>query len=179
MSTYLLTCQCGKTIPVEVGQAGGRVACDCGAQVDVPTLRKLRHLPIAKPDAGSHRSAWNARKGVAAAGIILTCLFAAYALWNRVTEPKVVPFDPAARTNIVNERLDTMTPLQCWTMWIEIYQPLAKTGFGIFEDPHNDAVERIVAHRRGVQTALLIIAAVCALVAAAAAFWRSGTSRQA
>ena len=47
MSTYLLTCDCGKTVPVEIGQAGGQVTCSCGTQLDVPTLRKLRHLPAA------------------------------------------------------------------------------------------------------------------------------------
>ena len=47
MTKYLLTCECGKTVPVEVGQAGEQVACQCGAKLDVPPLRKLRHLPVA------------------------------------------------------------------------------------------------------------------------------------
>ena len=47
MTKYLLTCECGKTVTVDIGQAGEQVACQCGAKLDVPPLRKLRHLPAA------------------------------------------------------------------------------------------------------------------------------------
>jgi hypothetical protein len=171
MSTYLLTCQCGKTIPVEVGQAGGHIACECGAQNEVPTLRKLRHLPIATPDVDANQAAWNTSKGIATAGLILAALFAAYALWNRLTEPTVPRFDPVNRTQAVSQGLEKMSPLDSWNLWVEIYQPLAKSGFAVFEHPQTDAIERYIAQRRVLQTTLLIIAAVCAAIGAAVAFW--------
>jgi hypothetical protein len=171
MSTYLLTCQCGKTIPVEVGQAGERVACECGNEVEVPTLRKLRHMPVAKPQAGDERAAWNAKKGVAAAGLIFAGLLAGYALWNRVNEPAVPQFDPDYRSKAVDQGLEKMTPLDSWKLWVEVYQPLAKSGFAVFEHPHQAAIDQQIAQHRILQTTLLIIAGVCVAVAIAAAFW--------
>jgi hypothetical protein len=178
MSKYLLTCECGKKIPVDVGQAGGSVSCSCGAQLDVPALRNLRHLPPAEHETVPARTPWNARKGIAAAGLIVAGLLAAYALWDRFTEPEVVRFDPVRQIDAVNEGLEKMTPAQAWHFWIHVYQPLAKSGFTVAEDPRTAAIEQHVAHRRVVQTTLLIAAAICAALALAAAFWPAKTRRQ-
>jgi hypothetical protein len=171
MSKYLLTCECGKKIPVDVGQAGGRVACSCGAELDVPALRNLRNLPLAQPEAVRSRAPWNASKGFAAAGLIVAALLAGYALWDRFTEPTVPKFDPVNRTNAVNEGLEKMTPIEAWQLWVQVYQPLAKSGFAVFEHPHAAAIEQDIAHRRVVQTSLFILAAICAALALTAALW--------
>ena len=43
---YLLTCtNCEQPIPVEVAQAGETVRCDCGAEIQVPSMREIRGLP--------------------------------------------------------------------------------------------------------------------------------------
>lgn len=47
---YLLSCTCGKTIPVGISQAGSTVTCSCGQSLAVPTIRGLKTLPI---EAGS------------------------------------------------------------------------------------------------------------------------------
>jgi hypothetical protein len=39
---FRVTCGCGHSVPVSPGQAGGTVACRCGAAVTVPSLRELR-----------------------------------------------------------------------------------------------------------------------------------------
>src|SRR4051812_49946968 len=39
---FFITCECGKNHPVTEGQAGGRLACDCGRSVAVPALGELR-----------------------------------------------------------------------------------------------------------------------------------------
>jgi hypothetical protein len=68
--TYLLPCTgCQQSIPVEIAQAGETVRCDCGADVPVPTLGKLRRLPTVdsvvpggqKIIAGS--TSWNKSRG--------------------------------------------------------------------------------------------------------------------
>jgi hypothetical protein len=46
---YKLPCTCGRTIPVEVTQAGQKVHCSCGASVEVPAMRLIRNLPVADP----------------------------------------------------------------------------------------------------------------------------------
>jgi len=163
---------------VEVGQAGGHVACACGNHLDVPALRNLRHLPLAQQEASRPRAVWSTNKGIAAAGLIVAGLLAAYALWNRFNEPAVPKFDPDYRINAVNEGLTKMSPIESWKLWVEVYQPLAKSGFAVFENPHTAAIEQHIAQRRVLQTTLTIIAAICAAVALAAAYWPVETRRQ-
>jgi len=173
MAKYLLTCECGKMVPVDVGQAGGRATCSCGAQLDVPALRNLRNLPLSKEDVGQSRAPWSARQGITAAGLILAALLAAYAAWDRFTEPTVPTFDPHHRITSVNQGLEKMTPLQSWQLWVQVYRPLAKSGFAVFEHPQAKAIEQHIAHRHVVQTVLLALAALCALFALSTAFWPS------
>jgi hypothetical protein len=52
---YLLPCSCGQKVRVEPAQAGGQVACACGANLNVPTLRGLKQLEIAPPDEAAVR----------------------------------------------------------------------------------------------------------------------------
>ena len=44
MSSYLLPCSCGKSIPIDTSQAGQEVRCSCGQSQEVPTLRGIRQL---------------------------------------------------------------------------------------------------------------------------------------
>ncbi len=175
MSKYLLTCGCGNNVSVDVGQAGGQVACpSCGTPLDVPPLRRLRHLRVADAKKEPAQSTWGARQGVAAAGLILAALLAAIALWSRFNEPSVAEFNPAARLQAVDIGLDEMTPVQAWQMWVELYRPMAERGFVIIEDPHKPAIEQYVARQRFFQKSLLIVAAVCLAIALAAALWPRG-----
>jgi hypothetical protein len=179
MSKYLLTCGCGNNVAVEIGQAGGRVACpSCGAQLDVPPLRKLRHLPVAAPQTELVSSTWGARQGVAAASLILAAILVSIALWSRFTEPTVAEFDPHARLEAVDRGLEQMTPAQGWQMWVELYRPMAEQGFAIIEDPHKPAIEQYIAQRRFFQKCLLAAAAVCLAIALATALWPRTTTRR-
>jgi hypothetical protein len=172
MSKYLLTCDCGSTVPVEIGQAGGKVACPaCGAALDVPTLRKLRHLPPAGIETRPVPSSWGARQGVATAGLILAAILATVAAGSRYFEPTVPEFNPDARRQSVDRALETMTPVQGFQMWVDLYRPLAERGFAIIEDPHKPAIEQYIAKQRFFQKTLLIVAAISAAVAVAAALW--------
>ncbi|MCI0332526.1 MAG: hypothetical protein L0228_04810 [Planctomycetes bacterium] len=170
MSKYLLTCQCGNTVPVEVGQAGDRVTCVCGAQLDVPTLRKLRHLPVERPAASQARAAWNPRKGFVAASLIAAGLLVASAVWTWLKQPVVPKFDPVAQLNAADAHLAKITPAESWMRWVAVYLPLANSGFAVFEHPDKDAIEQQVAQYRILETTLLIIAASCVTVALIAAF---------
>lgn len=49
---YLLPCECGRTLPIEVHQAGQSLTCSCGKQLTVPSLRAIRQLPAATAEAG-------------------------------------------------------------------------------------------------------------------------------
>lgn len=41
---YALNCTCGHSFEVQAGQAGSTLKCDCGAEVRVPSISKLREL---------------------------------------------------------------------------------------------------------------------------------------
>jgi len=180
MPTYLLSCECGKTVPVETRQAGERVSCECGATLEVPTLRKLRHLPTAAPVAEMSAASWSPRRGIVAACLILVAVLAAVAAWNWYTEPAVEPFNVEGRRQAVDEGLEKMTPAQAWRSWIEGYRPLAEAGFRVFENPHAAAIQDEIIRRRFLQKTLLVTAGVLATVAIVTAFWpaASKTRRQ-
>jgi hypothetical protein len=174
MPTYLLACKCGKSTPVEVGQAGGQVVCDCGQRLDVPTLRQLRHLPQVQPPAAPAARGgrdWNVRKGVIAASLVAVAVLTAIVAWSRWTEPTIPKFDPAVHTRGVDERLKTQSPAQAWEWWIEYYKPLAQRGYPIFQAPNEGAIQYRINRARFLQKSLLAVAGVAAVVGIAAAFW--------
>ena len=178
MTKYLLTCGCGATLPVDVGQAGERVVCPCGATLDVPPLRKLRHLPLQPSATPQSVAIWNLRKGFIAACLAIAVILAAVALGSWLTEPTVPSFT-AGRDRSVDEALKTITPAQAWTLWITLYRPLAERGFSDIVHTQAAAVEAIIAKRRFLQMTLLSVAAVFVALAALAAFWpRAQTRRQ-
>src|SRR5438270_5564105 len=170
MATYLLKCRCGNQVSVEVGRAGGQVTCKCGAQLDVPPLRQLRHLPVAA--AEEKRSAvWGTRQGVLTVSLLLAVSLAAASIWSRVTQPTVPKFDPAVYGETVEARLKSWTPGDAWMWWIEYYRPLAERGFPVFEALNRAEIERQIAHRQVLQRTLWIAAAVFAATAGLATFW--------
>jgi hypothetical protein len=177
MAKYLLTCGCGATLSVDVGQAGERVWCQCGAMLDVPPLRKLRHLPVAAAPAEKSAS-WNARRGIVATLVILAAIPALVALWSRLTEPKVAKFEPAIHTRNVEELLKRSTPVQAWQDWIQHYSQLGEHGFVELSDSRAALIQQEVAKRRFLQSTLLVTSAAMIVLAAVAGFWPSGQTRR-
>jgi hypothetical protein len=164
-------------VPVEIGQAGGRVACSCGAQLDVPPLRKLRHLPAAEEAKQRSPITWNGRRGVVAAGLILALTFCAASLISRVTEPTIPPFDPVGHERSVLEREKSWTPVEAWQWWIGHYRPQAQRGFTEFVYRDTPIVQQQIVERRFFQKTMLVVAAVCSAVALAAAVWPQSNAR--
>jgi len=177
MPRYLMTCECGKLLPVEVGQAGGHIVCACGATLDVPTLRRLIHLPT-EPNAPPATASWTARHGAIAAGLILAGLLAAASLWIRLTEPRAVPFDPVDRRQLVDERIKTLTPAEAWNLWIVHYRPLAEYGFSEIDTRLTVAEELEVARKRRLEIVVLALAGMCAAAAVGVACWPAKKSRR-
>ena len=164
MSKYLVECNCGNKLPVEMGQAGGRIACTCGNLVDVPPLRKLRHLPTAETEAVRPTSTWSARKGVITASLLLAGALAIINALSWFTQPTVPKF-------VVEQHLKKLTPTQSWQMWIEYYKPMAERGLSRLELANRGQIERIIAERQSLRRTLWIVAAIAAAIAVAAAVW--------
>ncbi len=64
---HLLSCSCGRKIPVSRSQAGQEITCECGQLLQVPTLRGFAQLPLAESEtltAGStDRRPWGGWRG--------------------------------------------------------------------------------------------------------------------
>lgn len=86
---YLLPCSCGESILIELSQAGERIRCQCGNELEVPTMRHIRQLqraadtgPVAKP-----RKSWPMMYGLLfAVGLATTVAglaVAGYYQWGR------------------------------------------------------------------------------------------------
>jgi hypothetical protein len=173
MTTYLLDCQCGQRLPVEIGQAGGRITCSCGKAVDVPTLRNLRHLPTADvhtDQAKKIAAPWNKRKGAIAACLIVTSVLVAVGIWNRFTQPSIPKFDPAARLRSVEQHLNSITPADAFILSLN-YRMLAERGLGVFEVANQAAIEHQIRHQQFQRRIYWVIAAIFAAAAATIYFW--------
>jgi hypothetical protein len=174
MSKYLLTCTCGNEVPVEIGQAGGRVACTCGAQLDVPTLRQLRHLPQEKAAETGAAASWGTHQGWIAAALIFVAALLAWTAWSWWTQPSQPKFDATHAVEhmaLVDQNLKKWTPTDGWNLWIEHYRPLSERGLGVFHAQNAAQIETKIAEARFLRGMLLTMAVVFAAVAAAIAFW--------
>lgn len=175
MSRYLLNCECGKQVPVEAGHAGGKVACDCGRTLEVPPLRALRHLPTEAPRSGarpqSTASDWGARQGIATVCLLAALLLSAVAGWSRWGEPTIPVFNPVAHTGQIERNIDALTPAQAWSLWVDVYRPLAEIGFSELKHPHDAQIRAEIERRRFIQKAALALAGAFGAVGLTAVFW--------
>jgi hypothetical protein len=78
---HLLSCGCGRKIPVLRSQAGQELTCECGQRLQVPTLRGFADLPTAQaaaiPAASEARRAWGGWRGtIMALSLAVFVLFA-------------------------------------------------------------------------------------------------------
>ena len=89
---YLLTCACGRKIPISRSQAGQELSCECGQTLQVPTLRGLAELPLAQSETVSatrnERRAWGGWRGtimaISVAMFAMSVLPCAYYLYIRL-----------------------------------------------------------------------------------------------
>jgi hypothetical protein len=170
MARYLIQCDCGKQLPVEVGQAGGQVTCSCGAILDVPQLRKLRHMPVAEDKKEQAASRWSARHGLVAMSLLVIFVLVIANIWSMWTEPAVPRFEPDAYIHNVNDRLKTITPAEAWNLLLN-YRLLAEHGFPLIDVANRPEIERQIEHRHFLRRWSWIAAAIFATIAATAAFW--------
>lgn len=104
-SKYLLPCSCGRKTPVEGFQAGQRVRCPCGAELDVPSMLGLARLELAKsgPVAEPSGPRWGIRQRLPLIGglIFLIGIVGVVALWlTRPRPPDIRGLSPAQAISI-------------------------------------------------------------------------------
>ncbi len=160
MASYLMTCRCGKTLPVEVGQAGEQIECACGAKLVVPPLRQLRELPVAAsaPEVPGRR--WSAAQGAVAACLVVAGVLAMAAAWSRWSEPPVHKFSAAQHIRNMDHNVEQLTPAQAWAVWVQAVQPLRDRGFFIIDVGPSPAQMEQIERSHFFQAMMLVIAAV-------------------
>jgi hypothetical protein len=118
---FLLPCECGQSVPIELSQAGQKVRCSCGRELAAPTLRGIRQLQPATEHAASvrPRASWNPVKGAlfaAGSALLLSGLIAAaynYLLYYQTSQVK--PSDEEFADHL--SRIEQMTPSDLWDAW--------------------------------------------------------------
>jgi len=138
--------------------------------VDVPQLRKLRHLPTEVVKEERAASQWSARHGVITLSSLLAAAMFAIAIWNWWTQPVVPVFKPAEYVHAVDGYLKDLTPAKSWDRWLD-YRLLAERGLSTFEASNRAQIEAEIARRQSGRRMLWCLAAVFAAVAAAVALW--------
>lgn len=169
MTAYLLPCVCGKSVQVDVRQAGGEVQCTCGTRLDVPTLRELRHLELAPTADVQHKPAWGQRQGILAASLIIAVLILGWSAWVWHKEPQIPKFDLATHMHAVEEQIKT--PVGAWESWIGYYRPLAERGLPVLRVANGAQIEAKIAEDRFLRYMLWAMAGCFLVIAGCAAFW--------
>jgi hypothetical protein len=174
MSKRLLTCECGRAVPVELGQAGGRALCACGATLQVPTLRRLRELPVATDQPVAETSAWRPQFGAAAGAVLIAAIAALASLGIRITEPNVREFDLAAMKRAVGQ-IEELRPVELWQWWV-FNQHLPERGFPVYQESLSTSQEKQLRQKRLLEKILLGVAGIAVLSAACIAFLPAGNA---
>jgi hypothetical protein len=146
---YLLPCACGERIPIEAIQAGEIVRCDCGADVEVPSMQVVTALEEAPPEPIPERgfaAPWDTRRARVFLGLAVCVGGLALGGYFHATRPKLTG-------------IESLTPLQTWRLWQELRA-------GPDHRPSPEArylVEAIRANRRWIGIALTMAALGLAL----------------
>ena len=120
MSKYRLPCECGKGIVIDASQAGQRIACECGAVLEVPTLRGVRALEPVQASASASRPAadWDFSRGLIFAGSIILIVIGAGVAWfgyeGLRAAPKITRED---ETKSFDKAIDELPPEEVYTIW--------------------------------------------------------------
>lgn len=149
MATYLLYCSCGVALPVTPKQSGEMVVCDCGIQQEVPSLSKMRQLPLADT-SGDTGGGWGFRQGVLTAGVMLSLALASVGAWAWVNEPaSPEEFNSELRTELVASGVERWTPKTSFEMWRWEYGPMLRRGrLEEFINPREEAIKQGITMAR-------------------------------
>jgi hypothetical protein len=175
MTKYLVPCTCGKSVAVDASQAGLQIRCECGNELDVPTMRGLRQLPTAEAgpaDASAQRAgAWGPRQGMMFLGGVIALIGGLVAAAVYSARPQInVQVNRAA----LQADNDALTLEQSWYLWQHLRQGLDQ--FTLTETPEfqkNHATYRL---RLGLALGAVALGVLLAVAGLFVASPRSPTS---
>ncbi len=128
---HLLACACGAAHVVKVQQAGERIRCECGQQLDIPSMRVIRNLPSAAgkgpPPAGRRPPNWTIGRGIvfATGTAVAPISFAAIGRFTWSLSQLNTDRPSLADLNYRRDLVD-LSPSETWDAWTELFrgQPL-------------------------------------------------------
>lgn len=140
--TYLLPCsECDRDVEIETTDAGRTVNCECGAALQVGTMRDIRSLAQATASADddvggtgqSNRRRWSGTQGsVFALGVLIFFAAIAYYGSQYMAINKLDLTDRTAMDKALGDRtIDSMTPFGAYEAW----KMLMQLGIGEQEKP--------------------------------------------
>jgi hypothetical protein len=185
---YLLTCQCGAQHVVSNAQAGESISCSCGEQLEIPTLRGLKQLPVhapVDPETGEDdssapgtsqspqtirggsksRAAWQGWRGptmaILTAVMVVSAMFAAFYFWQRFLIDTSYTIEKLIEAD--RQLLAQADPIDLDQAWKDF------AGYNLRQKrpPHFFVWNRYAEHRVYQGTVASVIAAVSGLLAAA------------
>jgi hypothetical protein len=128
--TYLLPCSCGARTAVGVQQAGQTLQCECGATLEVPTMRGLSRLEeVTEPiesRAVARRRSWGLRERLFFVGLLIAVpafAFSGYFYYS------LARFEHGLNALVEDPDLTGVAPAQTWQLWIRIQRdvPLSQS----------------------------------------------------
>ncbi|MCA9122820.1 MAG: hypothetical protein H6822_36710 [Planctomycetaceae bacterium] len=172
MSKYLLPCECGKGIAVDIKQAGQQIACECGKVLEVPTLRGVLDLePV--PEATTQlppASVWNPARGMTFAGsFALVVIGAVVAFFGNAGLRSAPDISREVELESFDKTIDDMTLGEVYSAWKGIREHgLGARGENVFVN--------IRAFRAEKKRVLWLGALLCAVGAAGVVVATLGSS---
>ena len=137
---------------VDVGQAGERVECACGATLDVPTLRKLRQQERAAADMEAGQRPWGPRQAVMLLGLAIALVAAAVMSGLWLQRPVAPAVDTPAAIRRLDAEMAAITPLESWVIW---HDRLLREGLVEYQTPTRIAYrQQRAANRHAIAVAL-------------------------
>jgi len=113
---YLLPCSCGREILVETSQAGQVVRCQCGAELEAPTLlhmTALKRAPEPEATTAPRASRWGLRQRLVLIGMAITVpsLLLVGLMWiGRPSQESILQYAP----------LESLSYAQTWRVWLDL-----------------------------------------------------------
>lgn len=161
MANYLLPCSCGRRATVSASMAGERVRCECGAELEVPTLRGLSNLArdesIARP---ARDRAWTDRKRLIFALVVLGLAAGAVAGYLAIQMP---PAPQPVALPVDEVKIQASSPDEIHSAFEELKKGI-KSGTRIITPEARQAFEQRKQMTWGIRVLLLL--GTCSLGAA-------------
>lgn len=161
-SQFLLPCNCGQSVPVQLSQAGQTITCTCGRALVVPTMRGIQQLKPAKdiPSPAHTGASWNPTRGALfGVGACLLLLGLITAAFNYPRYRQFSAFQPS--DEYLQESLafiEKSSPEELLDVW----HMVTEHGLGDYESSPFSNARMAARHFRNL-TVAGVVAAVCGI----------------